>query len=501
MYKTFLFAVIIIALVCVSTNATIINVPGDYPTIQEGVNACSHGDTVIVAPGTYYENVVIYQSISLIGTNRDCTIIDGSEEGDVVTIGYEVDSVFISGFTIRNSGDEELDAGLELNTADNCTIDFCKFNDNNSGLYLHASCYNLITRCYFSSNNNGIFFWEFYPAPLGNNQSNVISNNIIHNNNNHGILFEHMMYYHQSNVIIGNSISNNTTGISMITSEENEIYYNDLISNSGYGISLSMCMCGGMYNKLHHNNFLSNNEDSVQASDYGSGIDYWYSLTAEEGNYWSDYTGPDNNGDGIGDVPYDIDGDESQDLYPLMEPLYAVIEGVVTNEMSEPIEGAYVLAVGTPVDDSTNSNGGYGLDTLGAGMWDILFLHPSYRDTIVSGLATTPGHTTMLNVIMSISTDIEERIVPVPSNFTLFQNYPNPFNAMTVIRYSLPEPSYITIETFDILGRRVETLVQGEQPAGYHQAVWDTGDRSSGIYFCRIKVGDHIQSRKMVLIK
>jgi photosystem II stability/assembly factor-like uncharacterized protein len=90
---------------------------------------------------------------------------------------------------------------------------------------------------------------------------------------------------------------------------------------------------------------------------------------------------------------------------------------------------------------------------------------------------------------------------PLPSGLVLGHNYPNPFNALTTIQYALPEASTVTIEIYDILGRKIETLVQREQQVGYHQVVWDAKDVSSGMYFYRIQAGDYAETRKMVLLK
>ncbi len=89
----------------------------------------------------------------------------------------------------------------------------------------------------------------------------------------------------------------------------------------------------------------------------------------------------------------------------------------------------------------------------------------------------------------------------IPSSFILNQNYPNPFNASTTINYSLPKSGPVTIDIYDLLGRKFETLIQAEQPAGYHQVTWDATDASSGMYFYRIQAGDYVETRKMVLIK
>ena len=102
----------------------------------------------------------------------------------------------------------------------------------------------------------------------------------------------------------------------------------------------------------------------------------------------------------------------------------------------------------------------------------------------------------------AIPTDIRgehEPIIPMACGF--LQNYPNPFNTSTIIRYSLPAASEVTISIYNILGRRVETLVEKEQPAGYHQVVWDASVRSSGMYFYRVQAGEYSETRKMVLLK
>jgi len=89
----------------------------------------------------------------------------------------------------------------------------------------------------------------------------------------------------------------------------------------------------------------------------------------------------------------------------------------------------------------------------------------------------------------------------VPNIFKLSQNCPNPFNASTTIRFNIPEPSHIILDIYDILGRRVETLVNEQRRAGYHQAIWNADDFSSGVYFYKIQAGEYTETKKMVLLK
>ncbi|UCC79680.1 MAG: VCBS repeat-containing protein, partial [Candidatus Zixiibacteriota bacterium] len=96
---------------------------------------------------------------------------------------------------------------------------------------------------------------------------------------------------------------------------------------------------------------------------------------------------------------------------------------------------------------------------------------------------------------------IEELPEELPRSISLLQNYPNPFNASTTIRYILNKPSPVIIEIYDLLGRRVDIINQGEMSAGEHQVTYYAEYQSSGIYFYRIQAGDYTDSKKMVLLK
>jgi hypothetical protein len=76
----------------------------------------------------------------------------------------------------------------------------------------------------------------------------------------------------------------------------------------------------------------------------------------------------------------------------------------------------------------------------------------------------------------------------IPKEYNLSQNYPNPFNPVTTIQYSLKSPSSVTLEIFDVLGRKVATLVNEQKPAGMHIVRWDASCASSGLYFYQINV-------------
>lgn len=90
----------------------------------------------------------------------------------------------------------------------------------------------------------------------------------------------------------------------------------------------------------------------------------------------------------------------------------------------------------------------------------------------------------------------------IPDNYELYQNYPNPFNPRTVIAYSLPEYSYITVKIIDILGTEVATIADGFQTAGNYKIPWNAENKSNGIYFYSFSVnGKIVDTKKMLLIK
>ena len=100
----------------------------------------------------------------------------------------------------------------------------------------------------------------------------------------------------------------------------------------------------------------------------------------------------------------------------------------------------------------------------------------------------------------------EDEILPVFENVVLHPNFPNPFNPVTTLRYDLPEDSQVSIMIYDIMGRKVKTLVNKSQNAGFKATIWDaTNDLgqpvSAGIYLYTIQAGDFRQTRKMVLLK
>ncbi|MCK4461460.1 MAG: T9SS type A sorting domain-containing protein, partial [candidate division Zixibacteria bacterium] len=122
--------------------------------------------------------------------------------------------------------------------------------------------------------------------------------------------------------------------------------------------------------------------------------------------------------------------------------------------------------------------------------------------------AVKPGFTIELKAFVpSIAADVDDRVDDnLPRDYGLSQNYPNPFNPQTIIEYELAKDCEVEITVYNILGRKVRTLVKEFQKSGQQRVKWDGKDEegkevSSGIYFYQIKTPEFSQSKKMVLLR
>jgi hypothetical protein len=115
------------------------------------------------------------------------------------------------------------------------------------------------------------------------------------------------------------------------------------------------------------------------------------------------------------------------------------------------------------------------------------------------------GKGPVLLILTNTPVGIEEEEM-VPTRYALHQNYPNPFNPRTTIKYDLISNADVSIQIYDILGRKVKNLLDEKQGPGTFSIAWDGKDDSmkpvdSGIYLLRFRAGMFIENGKMVLIK
>ena len=462
--------------------ATIINIPDDYETIQEGIDASLDGDTVLVQPGLYVENVnfnghnIVLGSLFL--TTGDTsyistTIIDGDMAGSVVTFeSGESSTAIIVGFVVQNGLSASVGGGISCiysnptitnnHVRGNLAIGSQMTNGTGGGIYcFHSDA----TISYNTISGNVAVGYPIWTWGTGGgiycyNSSPKISNNLIYENDALGEwgFGGGLSLFSSSPTMINNVIIANTAlqwGGGIHCFESSPIIVNNALSGNSAGVS-----GGGIYCELVSNPVITNTIFWADSASYESEIDFDDSSSPY-------FTYCDVQGGRAGEGNIDTD------------PLFR-----------DPENGDFHL-MSTQCGDPQDS------PCIDAG-------DPTVFDSIIDcdwGLGGERSDMGAYGGDIERQTDIETDEAGLPARFALSQNFPNPFNASTIIQYNLPSASDVNINIYDILGRKVETLVSGKQPAGYHQVVWDASDRSSGMYFYKIRAGNYSEARKMVLLK
>jgi parallel beta-helix repeat protein len=252
--------------------------------IQGLIDNSSDGDTILIPSGTYYENIIINKSITLIGEDPNTTIIDGGGNYSVITV--IIDGVTISGFTIQNSGsiaEPEFDSGIKLcsdnNIIHDVIISYCYFgisltnstsnnrisensiSYNYNGIYMTNSCNNTILGNTVSLNSDdGILLW-----PSSN--YNLIKNNTVFSNGWGGIRLgdgSGLAGNVTGNVVMGNNASYNfDDGIGIEWSMNNSIVDNIVIGNYGNSWSEGVSLYHASYCEVTGNTAINNNQGGV----------------------------------------------------------------------------------------------------------------------------------------------------------------------------------------------------------------------------------------------
>lgn len=177
--------------------------------------------------------------------------------------------------------------------------------------------------------------------------------------------------------------------------------------------------------------------------------------------------------------------------------IVGIIRDASTNQ---PINGAQVKIVETGRIQVTSATGIYRYGNAN-GMHSVVFSRSGYKTDTLSILTKPETTDTVYVYLQSASTAAGAEHQVGPEIFQLEQNYPNPFNPSTVISYTLPQSGIATVIVTDVLGRTIETLVDGYQLQGKHFAEFRSDKLSSGVYFYRLTQGNFAATKKMIVAK
>jgi hypothetical protein len=453
-------------------NAKIINVPADYPKIQSAINASQDGDTVVVYPGTYKENIR-FLGKKIVVTSRFyetsdnsfilSTIIDGSapasaDTGSVVMfINHEDSTSVIQGFTLTG--------GTGTNWRD----------EHGSGVYREGGAiltalsgptikHNLMINNVCAKNNK-VSSAGGGAIRSGDGYPRILNNVMVHNKGRYGgaIVLNFTNAIVRNNIIYQNSGGEDYGGgaiwVNRNLSIPKIIENNTIIGNTSASTGAAYNDAYGS-NTILRNNIIWGNTGLSKAQIYIASGTATLSYCDVQGGF-----------KGNGNI--NIDPQFSDSLFILKDDSPCIDVGDSSLSLDDPASPIKInIALWPSRGALRNDIGAYG----------------------GPGSSALPFFTITTRVI-------RESPEKIPSKFSLNQNYPNPFNPSTMINYQLSSAGNVEIKIFDILGNEIESLTNEYEQAGYHSRIFDASKLSSGIYLYRLKVGEYTETRKMTLLK
>lgn len=351
---------------------TSINVPADYPSIQQAVAHSDPGETIYVAPGLYRNtNTVIDKSLTLIGTYNQ-TILEGTLSYTSAIMYVLADNVAIRGFVFRETG-----IGVAAENSENLNIEGNSFEELSYGIWLMQSLkcnvsdneiknlvyiglvdpLRILTALVFQGVSNGTIVDNRIEARYLPPTEDLTDGGIQATNSNYNIFENNTIRLARICIVLTNSMGNRIVGnwisprkvvagnthLSLYNADDNIIKGNLLEMVAGP--TQMIRMVDSTNNQIYQNSFLDFDYTIYLQRSSGNMWDNGY-----EGNYWSHYTGQDSNGDGIGDTPFVIDS-KNKDHYPLMNPYFpgdCNHDGVLDNYDIATVQAAYGSEPGDP---------------------------------------------------------------------------------------------------------------------------------------------------------
>ncbi len=461
-----------------------------FTTIQKGIDSSSDGDTVIVAAGTYVDNINFNGKNIVVGslylTTQDTSYISSTFIGGplssvpiVLFESFEDSTAVLNGFTFQDiylNSEDGPQAIIYIEDASPIII-----NNRFDNFNLFQDVESAVIYC---ENSNSLIM------------NNVFTNGIVGNGY---VLGGYILSKNSSLTIKNNRFENGYVGFAepagfFVSVNSDNIIESNIIINP----SMGYCYTCAAISILDGSDCIVRNNLILQAHGDGYGA-----VVASESQYVSyNNTFVSNSGgyanlssDGIvsNDIIYAssnavyIDSNSNiQVTYSDIEGGWAGIGNIDTDPLfADPDNGDFTLQEGSPCIDAGIA------DLDGDGEEDIAYYNGSAPDM---GAFESPYTATV-----AIDDDI------IPYKFALHPPFPNPFNPITTIRFSVPVWAIhelpIRLHIYEITGRVVEILVDGKIERGQHEIQWNASRHASGVYFAELVSGNHRKVQKLILLK
>ena len=469
---------------CYLTGAATLRVPEDFSTIQEAINASVNGDTVLVASGTYYENInfrgknifltsyyIFNEDVSYINS----TIINGSQPvhpdtaSCVLIVNGEDSSATLQGFTLTGgTGTKWID-------------------EHGAGTYVEGGGI-LITLSSPTIKNNlivdnearrtgpGITSAGGGGIRVGDGNPHIINNVIKSNSGMYGggIVLNYTGVVIKNNIIYSNEVYQAVNGIQTF---------------GGGGIWVLANF--GSAPKIIENNTIVGNAASGSgsgAAGRGGGLLVWATSVQAKNNIIY------NNSQVTGSQIALISGGAVNLTYSLVEGGYTGTGNIDSDPYFKEIgfylsDSSVCIDMGDPQPIFDDPEGDPGM-----GKW------PS-KGTIRNDMGAYGGPLSKELSEFVISSVGDNESNNYPANFKLEQNFPNPFNPTTSIDYEISEPQFVTLKVFDAVGNEITTLVNERQNSGRHEIIFSGKSLASGVYFYQLITKNSLATKKMVILK
>lgn len=476
MKKIFVTLFIVFPFICIFSQDTL-KVPTDFGTIQLAIDASKDGDVVLVAPGTYLENINYNGKLIKVASNFilsedleyiKTTIIDGSnpiysDSASCVSFrSGEGPEAEIQGFTITGgTGTKWIDP-------------------NNPG--------------YIWRGGGGVFTFKSSPT-IKNNI--IVNNNVTNITGVSGAQGGGTLSYDGNPLILNNLIMQNEAryGAGIVIDYSGGVIKNNIIyKNIGgqdYGGGGFWSIGNGSSPIIVENNHIIENSVSGTSSYGGKGgaMFIWMCVATVRNNI--------------------IWGNTQSSGGPI-----AQVDGGVADVTYSDVEGGFT-GVGNISDNPEFSDSNFCLmpnsHCIDAGNPDLIY--NDVEDPNNSGFAKWPSQGGIRNDMGAFGgllsrtlpfffvTKIETDNFMHPNKYILLQNYPNPFNPTTTINYRIPELSFVTLKVSDVLGKEIKTLVNEEKTAGNYEIIFRERELPSGVYFYKLSSNNFSMTKKMILIR